>query len=117
MSAFWGHLVISLAFPGLLTVFYRRFLRDDDLPFGLRLMVMSVFYCIAAAAGRQYADLISGVVNAVAGLLIWLWTRRRKDRAPRLLGGRAEAILAAMVAVLRERATPRPIFRPVPAPG
>lgn len=49
-----------------------------------------------------------GAVNialGVLGILQW-WNRRRRDRAPRAIGGKARAIIAAMTAAMR-KATPR----------
>jgi hypothetical protein len=48
----------------------------------------------------------------LAGLAAGLWRRRRKRRALAALGAKGKARIAAMVAKMRDRATPRPVLRP-----
>jgi hypothetical protein len=51
----------------------------------------------------------------LAVLFAWIWwRRRRRDRAPRSYGAKTRALLAAVVAKLRETLKPRPVLRPAP---
>jgi len=53
-------------------------------------------------------------VNLVFGAVMWWLSRRRRKRAPRAYGAKSRALLAAVVAKMREAAKPRPVFKPVP---
>jgi hypothetical protein len=44
----------------------------------------------------------------------WHWRRRRRQKAPRPLGGKSKAARAKLVRSVREAAKPRPVLRPVP---
>lgn len=55
----------------------------------------------------------NGASLIIAAVLWWL-SRRRKRRAPKLAGAKSKALLAAVVAKMRETAKPRPVFRPAP---
>jgi membrane protein implicated in regulation of membrane protease activity len=62
-------------------------------------------------AAGTWINLICAVLNALAA---WSWWRRRKRRrAPRALGAKSRARIAAMVTRMRERPA-RPVLRPVP---
>lgn len=62
-------------------------------------------------ASGTWINLTFAVINALAA---WFWWKRRKRRrAPRTLGAKAKARIAAMVTRMRERPA-RPVLRPVP---
>ena len=44
----------------------------------------------------------------------WWLSRRRRKRAPKAMGAKSRALIAAMVAKVRESAKPRPVLKPVP---
>ena len=53
-------------------------------------------------------------VSLVLAAVLWWLSRRRRRRAPKLAGAKSKALLAAVVAKMRETAKPRPVFRPAP---
>jgi integral membrane sensor domain MASE1 len=62
-------------------------------------------------------DWISAAMMAVVTVLAligWWWLRKRRKRAPRAFGYKGRALLAALVASLRESLRPRPVLRPAP---
>jgi CBS domain containing-hemolysin-like protein len=56
---------------------------------------------------------IAAAASAVLAVL-WYWWRRKRRRLLTLLAGKYKYIRDAMVRVMRERARPRPVFRPAP---
>jgi hypothetical protein len=52
--------------------------------------------------------------HVMLALVLWWLSRRRRKRAPKLAGAKSRALLAAVVAKLRESLKPRPVLRPVP---
>jgi hypothetical protein len=66
-----------------------------------------------ALAGDLPAALV-GIASTVFAVIMWWLSRRRKRRAPKLAGAKSKALLAAIVARMRETLKPRPILRPVP---
>jgi hypothetical protein len=74
----------------------------------------------AAGAGLSLADrqwlyaACSGVSFAVALVIRWWWRRKDRKRATKTLGAKSWALLAALVASLRESLRPRPVLRPQP---
>lgn len=59
----------------------------------------------------------SAAIMTVAGILAlmgWWQRRKRRKRAPRAFGYKSRALIAAIVATLRERSQPRPVLRPQP---
>jgi hypothetical protein len=66
---------------------------------------------IFAVARIWSADLGYALSAAIAAVVQW-WRRRRKRRALAALGAKGKALIAAMVAAMRERAQPRPVLRP-----
>lgn len=72
---------------------------------------------LACAASVLMGSWPLAAINGLGALLAaWEWwkRRRRKDRAPRMLGYKARAAIAALVRKVRESAKPRPVLRPVP---
>jgi hypothetical protein len=68
----------------------------------------------ANLAGGQWATAAAGTVGLLVALAI-LWRRRRgRKRAPRAFGYKGRALLAALVASLRQSLRPRPVLRPQP---
>lgn len=55
----------------------------------------------------------AGCALVCALLCLWNWRRRKRRRAPRTLGAKSRARIAAMVTRMRERPA-RPVLRPVP---
>ena len=80
--------------------------------------VFAVACAISAAASAATGDsfgtwlsLACAVINAI-GAWFW-WNRRKRRRAPRTLGAKSRARIAAMVTRMRQRPS-RPALRPVP---
>jgi hypothetical protein len=61
----------------------------------------------------------SGASFAAALVARWWWRRKDRKRAGRAFGYKGRALLAALVASLRESLRPRPVLKPQPggAPG
>lgn len=71
-------------------------------------------FAVQAALERQWAGCaISGAVALLCALL-WRRNRRKGKKAPRAYGAKSRALIAAMVARLRETARPRRVLKPVP---
>ena len=77
---------------------------------------------IGAATGGAIGWAVSGAwdlmaldaANALLAVFLWWLSRRRKRRVPRAYGAKAKALIAAMVARMRESLKPCPVLRPVP---
>jgi hypothetical protein len=74
--------------------------------------------CIGGAVGWALSgswNLVAvDAANALLAVIMWWLSRRRKRRAPKSAGAKSKAILAAVVARMRETLKPRPVLRPVP---
>lgn len=68
---------------------------------------------VADLLDRAWITAAISAALTVLILLLWL-SRRRRKRAPKLIGAKARALIAAMVAKVRESAKPRPVLRPMP---
>lgn len=70
---------------------------------------------LSAAGNALRGDWVWASVSAA--VLVWTahtwWNRRKRRRAPRTLGAKSRARIAAMTARMRERPA-RPVLRPVP---
>jgi hypothetical protein len=55
--------------------------------------------------------------NISLAAFLWWLSRRRRKRAPRSYGAKSRALIAAMVARMRESLRPRPVLRPAPVPS
>jgi integral membrane sensor domain MASE1 len=66
-----------------------------------------------AVQGDWIPTAVMTVVTIIA-LAGWWWLRKRRKRAPRELGAKSRARIAALVATLRENLRPRPVLRPQP---
>jgi|HubBroStandDraft_6_1064221.scaffolds.fasta_scaffold00062_101 hypothetical protein len=67
--------------------------------------------------GTVFGDLLmaaAGIAQVMLAAVMWWLSRRRRRRAPKLAGAKSRALLAAVVAKLRESLRPRPVLRPVP---
>lgn len=82
------------------------------------------YRCLAAAGGGvviaaiftlSWAYAAGGAAWIGVAVVVW-WQGRRKDRrrALKAAGARALARIAAMKKTMREKAKPRPVFRPQP---
>lgn len=77
---------------------------------------------ITASACTVLADALAGYLPATAvaaastifAVIMWWLSRRRRKRAPKLAGAKSKAILAAVVAKMRECLKPRQVLRPQP---
>jgi hypothetical protein len=77
---------------------------------------------IGSAAGGAIGWAVSGawglmaldIANICLAVFLWWLSRRRRKRAPRAYGAKSRALVAAVVARMRETLKPRPILRPVP---
>ena len=77
---------------------------------------------VSSASAGTLSYLIQGpriwvpldAANALLAVFLWWLSRRRKRRVPRAYGAKAKALIAAMVARMRESLKPCPVLRPVP---
>ena len=69
---------------------------------------------IGAASVADVPELAVGVVTTVLAAVMWWLSRRKRKRSPKLTGAKSRALLAAVVARMRETLKPRPVFRPAP---
>jgi hypothetical protein len=74
----------------------------------------SVTTVLTQAAGGDLIAAAVAAVSTVFAAIMWWLSRRRKRRAPKLAGAKSKAILAAVVARMRETLKPRLVLRPVP---
>jgi len=79
-------------------------------------------YWVSAAAVVVICALFAGLwlwagvatANGAVAVFLWWLSRRRRRRVPRAYGAKAKALIAAMVARMRESLKPCPVLRPVP---
>lgn len=89
---------------------------DSFFRYGWELSFADVASLTLVTAGNAVLHL--WVLMAVSGfilawvVLVW-WRRRKRRRAPRTIGAKARARIAAMTDRMRERPA-RPVLRPVP---
>jgi len=86
---------------------------DQFWPSAVFAAACAVSAAVSAAQGDAVSTWLSltfAVINAL-GAWFW-WNRRKRRRAPRTLGAKSRARIAAMVTRLRERPS-RPALRPV----
>lgn len=69
---------------------------------------------IGSAMGHDWLSAGGSAANALVAAFFWWLSRRRRKRAPRALGAKSRALLAAVVRTMRERSRVRPALRPVP---
>lgn len=87
--------------------------------FRVRASVLSGWMCSAVVGGtysviqKEDAFAAGGGISLMIALAIWLWRRREgRKRAPKALGYKARALVAALVQRAREAAQPRPVLKP-----
>lgn len=92
-----------------------RLTGQQPVTFPVAWLVVALEVTGIAALGRAWPTVAGTVISAALAAAAWWW-RRRKDRRKALAaaGYKALARVAAMAAVLRERARPRPALRPGP---
>jgi len=66
------------------------------------------------AAGIVWPDWVLVAIGVLAAANATRRWRRRRKRAPRSYGAKSRALIAAMVARMRESLRPRPVLRPAP---
>lgn len=69
---------------------------------------------IAQLINGEIPALIIAVANLVLAAICWWLSRRKRKRSAGLIGAKARALLASVVARMRETAKPRQVLRPVP---
>ncbi len=69
---------------------------------------------VVALVAADWRTSAIAAANLAVALACWGLSRRRKRRAPRACGTKARALLAAVVAKMRETLRPRPVLRPQP---
>jgi hypothetical protein len=114
-------LMLDIVWPPLCALFCRALTRLLRIPPGRLDPLAWPWLCGALGGVFVGACLVQWVLVAACtahvgiALAIWWW-RRRKDRkrAPRAFGYKGRALLAALVASLRESLRPRPVLRPQP---
>jgi hypothetical protein len=68
----------------------------------------------ALAQAGHWPGTVIGVAQVGVGVWLWRRGRRGRRRAPRAYGAKSRALVAVLVATLRDAARPRPVLRPVP---
>lgn len=66
----------------------------------------------AGLSERDWLLIAGGCASALAAAAVWWYRRRDRKRAPKALGEKSRALVAALVARAREAARPRPVLRP-----
>jgi hypothetical protein len=113
-------LIYALAWPPVWALGFHSVLRRlgwppaKDQPVWAWWLSAAVIVVIFGAVGRDLPELATGVAQSVLAAFMWWLSRRRRRRAPKLAGAKSRALLAAVVAKLRESLKPRPVLRPVP---
>ncbi len=74
----------------------------------------AVSACAVWALCRAWPPSAGAGADAVIAAILWLWSRRRRDRAPMALGAKSRARLAVLVRSMRQARLPRPVLQPVP---
>jgi len=69
---------------------------------------------IDAIGGGDPPATITAAVSTVFAVIMWWLNRRKRKRAPRTYGAKSRALIAAVIAKMRETAKPRPVLRPQP---
>ena len=64
--------------------------------------------------GHQPVPAAISALQLLLAVFLWWLSRRRRKRAPKAMGAKSRALLAAVVAKMRERTRPRPVLRPAP---
>ena len=91
----------------------------------VRMFGASSFYwlwCTSALGGMigsllpppAWVQSASNGASLVLAAFLWWLSRRRRKRSPKLAGAKSRALLAAVVAKMRESLKPRPVLRPAP---
>ena len=75
--------------------------------------IWAILIALVDLAAGLWVACIAGAASAVLAVL-WWWWRRKRRRLLSLLTSKYRYIRDRMVRVMRERARPRPVFRPVP---
>lgn len=106
-----GNIGFALALTGLAVLGFGTFRN------GWRLTGFDIAGDLLSVAGwaLRHNWALTALWVAVTAVQLWMMRRnRRRTRAARELGAKSRARLAALVAKVRESATPRPVLRPVP---
>jgi len=106
-----GILIAALGPAGLAGLLWRL---DRHYSFRLGWFSGGAGGALGYIAGRAWVPALLCAANALIAALAWWWRRRKRRRAARLIGARSRALLAAVVARMRETAKPRPVLRPSP---
>jgi hypothetical protein len=69
---------------------------------------------LAFAVAREPVPLAVSAGQLLVAAVLWWLSRRRRKRSPKLAGAKSRALLAAVVAKMRQSLKPRPVFRPAP---
>lgn len=69
---------------------------------------------VAECVNGTPAKLIAAVASTLVAAICWWLSRRKRKRSAKLIGAKSRALLAAVVARMRETAKPRPVFKPAP---
>lgn len=83
------------------------------LSFWVPWLVAAVCTLLTQALARDYPAAAIAAGHAVIAAAGWWLSRRRKRRAPKLAGAKSKALLAAVVAKMRESLKPRAVLRPL----
>lgn len=103
------------AMPGLsalLCLPFRVRIKAED--FFRQWMTAGVGITVAEILTGTPAKLIAAVASTVVAAICWWLSRRKRKRSAKLTGAKSRALLAAVVARMREVAKPRSVLRPVP---
>lgn len=108
--------VIATLFPWPVAMLWRnvfRYLRwryDFYLGWGSSGLCAAISYAIS----HLWLPAAGSGLNVAAAAICWWWSRRNRKRSAGLIGAKSRALVAAMVARMRETARPRRVLKPVP---
>ena len=77
-------------------------------------IVASVTTVLTQALAGDLPATAAATVSTVFAAIMWWLSRRRRKRASRAYGAKSRALVAAVVAKMRQSLKPRPVFRPMP---
>lgn len=112
-------IVWAAAWPPVWALFWRGLtrrwpVRGFAAGFWPQWLAAAFWTAVTQALVPDYPAVAIAAGSAVIALAGWWLSRRRKRRSPKLAGAKSRALLAAVVAKLRESLKPRPVLRPVP---
>jgi len=69
---------------------------------------------VTSASSGEWAWAAAGAANAALAAICWWLSRRKRRHVAKLIGATSRALLAAVVARMKDALKPRTVLRPVP---